>query len=295
VLFDHQFLLSSALAGAGFACSSGAESALVYEAHGRDYPRVFGRAASWGFVSTAVAALVGGLLASVSFEAVYALRLVALALAGVVAVGFEEPLRPAPRPVGAVTLPPFAGLLKVFVLFGFLGAVHVAAVQVQQPFLRSMGVPLQALGALYVVFQLATALGAREAHRFKGPILFIVGGSVAGFALLALPAGFAVVPGILILKFAHGVSLPTLGKALNDRVAPGARATMLSLRSLFEGSALLVVAPALGWAADAISLPSAFALAALLLAPSLLFTEMPCGSSEVSPSPASSPSPAARA
>ena len=93
------------------------------------------------------------------------------------------------------------------------------------------------------------------------------------------PAGIL---GIFLLKFAHGLSLPAFGRALNESAPAGARATALSLRSLFEGAALLLAAPALG-AAGATSLPAAFGVAALLVIPSFFLTEAPCVSSAGSP------------
>ena len=106
-----------------------------------------------------------------------------------------------------------------------------------------------------------------------------------GFSAMALLPGWAGLAGILLLKLAHGVSLPAFGRALNARAPGGARATALSLRSLFEGAALLAAAPALGWAADGASLRAAFALAAALLVPSLLLLmeDRPCASSRSSP------------
>jgi hypothetical protein len=42
---------------------------------------------------------------------------------------------------------------------------------------------------------------------------------------------------------------------------------------MFEGAALLAAAPLMGWAADAVSLAAAFALAALLVLPAFLLLE----------------------
>jgi hypothetical protein len=289
VLFDHRFMASAVLAGAGCAFSSGAEAALVYEAHGRNFQAVFGRAASWGFISTSVAALVGGLLASVNFEAVYALRLLALGAALVVATGFVEPeRRPATFPGGEPSRR--RSVLAVFLFVGIVGAVQVAALQLQQPFLRAAGIPLESLGFLYVGFQLVTALGARWSHRLPGGLRLVGWISAAGFAVMALPVGMMGVLGVLLLKLAHGISLPAVGKALNDRAGSRHRATSLSFRSLFEGAALVVAAPALGWAADAVSLSSAFGLAALFLVPSLVITEVACVPFDSSRSPVSSSS-----
>jgi len=293
ILFDRHFLISSALAGAACAFSSGAEAAMVYEWNAKEFPKVFGRAASWGFLSTALAALAGGGLAPLSFDLVYALRLAALAAAGAVAAGFEESRRTVSRTALKPALAPPRRLVRIFVYVGLVGAVQVAALQLQQPFLRSAGVPLATLGALYVGFQVVTALGARIAHRVPRALRLIGLASTAGFAIMALPIGLAGILGVLLLKFAHGVSLPTVGKSLSEGADPGSRATALSFRSLFEGAALALVAPALGWAADSVSLPSAFGLAAMFVGPSIVFSEVACVSLDSSASPVSSVSSAA--
>ncbi|MCE9584098.1 MAG: MFS transporter [Planctomycetes bacterium] len=277
VLFGHHFVLSSILAGAAVAFSAGAEQALVYEWHGRGFAKVFGRTMSWGCVSTALAALVGGALATVDFHLVYALRLVVLAAAGVVALTFVEPPRAAVPATAAPALRLSRRLARLLAFVGAIGAVQLAALQLQQPFLRSAGVPLGALGGLYVAFQLATAAGARCAHRFSAPLHVVGFVSAAGLALVALPLPAAGVLALFFLKFAHGVSLPSFGASLNALVPAATRATSLSFRSLFEGSALLVAAPLMGWTADAVSLHAAFAVAAVLALPTLLFLETtPC-------------------
>jgi hypothetical protein len=159
----------------------------------------------------------------------------------------------------------------------------VAALQLQQPYLREAGLPLGAFGVLYVVFQLASAAGARLAHRLRRAAPAVTLLSAAGFAALFLLPGGAGAAGVLLLKFAHGLSIPAFGRLLNQRARPSARATSLSLRSLFEGGALLAAAPLLGWTAHAFSLPAAFGAAALLVLPGMFLAEAPCVSSSGSP------------
>lgn len=283
VLFDHRFLLSSLLAGAACAFSSGAESALVYEWRPRDFARVFGRAASWSALANAAGAVAGATLALVGYEAVFLLRLAVLAGAGAAALALPEPER---RQASEIEVPgrPGPSLARILAFAGILGAVQVAALQLQAPFLKEAGVPLAAFGALYVAFQLATSLGARWAHRVsRGPGVVALA-SALGFSTMALGAGLSGLAGILLLKWAHGVSLPVFGRALHARAPGHARATALSLRSLFEGAALLLAAPALGWAAESWSLRAAFGLAAFLVIPSFFLAEgIPCGSSSNSP------------
>lgn len=287
-LFPGYFLLSSLLGGAAVAFSAGAEQALVYEWCGPAFARVFGRATSWSCVSTAVASLAGGVLAAADFRLVYALRLAALVAAGVVALTFEEPARKA-VPTGRVPGPPPFRLARLLAFAGMLGAVQVAALQLQQPLLRQAGVPLGALGALYVAFQGATAAGARLSHRLRSPLAAVGMASVAGLALVAVPLPVAALSAVFLLKLAHGASLPAFGDAMNALAPGAARATSLSFRSLFEGSALLVAAPLIGRTADIVSIQAAFLVAAALAAPSLLLLETspcdaPAGSSDASPS-----------
>jgi hypothetical protein len=283
VLFDRGFLLSSALAGAACAFSSGAEAALVYELRPRDFTRVFGRAASWSAAANAAAALLGGALALVSVEAVFALRIAVLIGAGAAALALPEPEQRGSTNPGPA-LRSRAPLARLLAFAGIVGAVQVAALQLQAPFLREAGMPLAAFGGLYVAFQAATALGARWAHRLPRALPAVAFGSALGFTAMALLAGWPGVAGILLLKLAHGVSLPVFGRALNAAAPGGSRATALSLRSVFEGAALLAAAPALGWVAEGASLRAAFGVAAVLVIPSLfLAEERPCVSSSSSP------------
>lgn len=280
LLFGHHFLLSSLCAGAACAFSSGAEAAFVFEHRPGDFARVFGRAASWSALSAATAAVAGAALATADVRLVFALRLAVLLVAGVVALSLAEP----PRIQALASRPTRLPLLRVLAFAGILGAVQVAALQLQPPFLREAGVPLAALGALYVAFQAATAVGARLAWRFPRALPSIALASAAGFAAMAVLSGLPGLLGVFLLKAAHGMSLPIFGRALNERAPGAARARSLSLRSLFEGAALLLAAPALGWAADALSLKAAFGLTATLIVPSLLLSEaVPCADSSGSP------------
>jgi MFS family permease len=279
-LFGHHFLFSSLLAGVACAFSSGAEAAFVYEHRPRDFARVFGRAASWSAISAAAAAAIGAALAVLDVRLVFALRLAVLLGAGAVAASLAEPERRPPAAPRAAR----ASLPRLLAFAGLLGAVHVSALQLQAPFLREAGVPLAALGALYVAFQAATAVGARLAWRLPRALPSIALASAAGFAAMAAVAGLPGILGVFLLKAAHGMSIPIFGRALNERAPGGSRATSLSLRSLFEGAALLLAAPALGWAADALSLRAAFGLAATLIVPSLFLSEgVPCADSSGSP------------
>ena len=280
LLFEHHFLLSSVLAGAACAFSSGAEAALVYELRPRDFSRVFGRAAAWSAGSAAAAALAGGALALVNPEAVFALRILVLAGAAAAVLALPEPARRSAPEAGA--RPPLA---RILAFAGLVGAVQVAALQLQAPFLREAGLAPAAFGAMYVLFQGATAVGARWSHRLPRALPGVAWASAVGFSAMALLPGWAGLAGIFLLKLAHGVSLPAFGRALNARAPGASRATALSLRSLFEGAALLAAAPALGWAADGASLRAAFGLAALLLIPSfiLLMEDRPCEPSRSSP------------
>ena len=282
LLFGHHFLASSLLAGAACAFSSGAEAALVFECRPRDFARVFGRAASWSALANATAAVVGAALALVSMEAVFALRIAVLIGAGAAALALPEPARRMSEP--STPASPGASLARILAFAGALGAVQAAALQLQAPYLKEAGLPLGAFGAMYVVFQLATSLGARWAHRVPRGLWVVALGSALGFSTMALGAGPWGLAGILLLKGAHGVAMPVFGRALNARAPGRSRATALSLRSLFEGAALLLAAPALGWAAETWSLRGAFALAALLVIPSFfLAEENPCVSSSNSP------------
>lgn len=263
-LLRDEFIASTLLAGSALAFSGSAETALVYEWSPTQFLRIFGRAASWGHVSTAVAAVVGAGLATLDYSLVFVARLFALAGAGALIWMFpehreENPLR-VDKAVQTLSLRPI-------VFIGLLGAVHIAALQLQQPFLVGTGVPVAALGALFVAFQIATAIGARIATRLPGAFMIVTILSIAGFGVMAFPIGAAGILALFVHKFAFGISLPTVGRILNQNAAPQARATSISMRSLSEGAALAVCAPIMGWAADAWSIQAAFAVAAALSLP----------------------------
>lgn len=285
LLLEGHFFLSALLAGAGCAFSTGAEQALVYEQCGPDFARVYGRGTSWGFLSTALASLAGAALAGIGFEWVYRLRLLTLGLAGSVLLTFPES-----RPQGATPVPDRSvrpAALPLLTLLGLVAGLHLSLLPLQQPYLVQAGFPIATLGLVFVALQLVTALGSRLSQQLPAPLFWVVLLSFAGFLALSPAPGLPGLGALLLLKLAHGISIPAAATALNACAPAHARATVLSLRSLFEGAALAVAAPLLGWTADGSGPGSAFLLAALLLLPSLfLFRRKPCVFSQPLQSPA---------
>jgi MFS family permease len=286
VLDGYWLILAAYLVwSVGLALQSGADMALLYDSlrlAGREaeYEQAAGRSFAIIQLAQGVSSVAGGLLA------VVALSLPLLATSVLTAVGLvflallrEPPPEHTGRPSYRGTLATAArvvrqhrGLRPLMLFSAALGVVPWLLVFVLfQPYLNGESVPIAWFGALFLVLRLAGVAGSRLGPRVIArsarpawltavPLLF------AGlFALMAvLPLWGAVFALMLVVGFLQGCLRPVLSDLLNQRIAAGVRATVLSLQSLLLTLAIAVLQPAAGLVADLSSPAGAFLLLAVV-------------------------------
>jgi MFS family permease len=269
----------------GYSMVSGTASAMLFDslrAAGDEarYHRTEGHAEALTRLGTAVAAILGGLMAAVSLRLPFAVNVgIALVGLGIVAslvepprdrLGGHAPLREILR-VTSETLRD-RQLQPTMLLSAALFATGITAIWGYFMRLTGEGISVAAYGLYFAIFQAASAAGAATSDRISG----FLGrrGSVALLALVPAALLACAVDGswrpILLTPLAAaawGFSTPFLLSILNRNLASDRRATVLSVSAMLGRILLVVVGPAFGWLSDHVSDRAAFAaLAAAFLA-----------------------------
>lgn len=279
------FGVSFALSGLGIALLSGVEEAYVYESLGRDADDVavgiFGHLSSLGITAGVVAALAGGVLASVDLALPAIITAVAAGLAAVIAC-FLTPRRPqheedenAPRAgqVGASVRLIFGSpvLLYVSVAASAGYVLFNAVYTLNQPLFARVGLPVSSWGALVGVALVIAAVCNHYADLIEKWLgrawtLFIAtaAGGV-GFAVMAVPQVLAVVVGFFLVIVGMNARGPVMGAVANRLVESKQRATVLSVMSSLGSLIGIGINPIVGWGADRSPAASSVALGAVLV------------------------------
>ena len=275
-------LAAETLFATGGAFRSGADSAFLFDAlqaAGRLdlYPQAESRAQA--VISTAVAAtaVTGGLLAAVDLRLPYVATILAGGASAAFALGFVEPGVHASRRASVGDLVREAGrqaarsaaVRWVMALAAFAVVSSHVYYYLQQPYLRSLGVPHALFGVVFAGTKLVTALVASGAHRadlLVGPratVAIMAAASALGLGAMSVartPAGAALVLSRGVLD---GLWMPLLNVYMNRLVESRVRATMLSAQSLVARLALAGAIALLGVASSGIGLAATLAAAAL--------------------------------
>lgn len=282
--FAHSFssfLIGEILLAIGSSFMSGADSALLYDSLAAlnrvpEYSRSEGRMQLVCNLSEAAAAVVGGLLATVSLRWPLYVEF-ATSLAGiVVAMLIYEPPR-AILDVSSGRLRALIGIirttlwehraLKWTMLHSVtLGVASFVLVWFIQPYLSQNGFPLSLFGLLWAALNAVVALGAwcaAAAERRISRIPLIASFSVLtciAFGTLALSTGWWGLLSIAVIYFVRGVRTPIFKNYINRLCAAGERATVLSLNALMFRLGFALLSPGLGAIADHYSLSVLFAV-----------------------------------
>ncbi len=274
------YLVLHALFAVGWALRSGTADAWLYDLlrvrlDPDEYARIDGRGSTAVLVTSAVTAVLGGVLYGAAPPSPF-LANAALAAAGVPllatfpAVGATGADGPDPEGAMTTTFSPRQAVrtlatqfrrpsIRWVVLYSvLLFVVFGLSRTFEQPAFRAAGIPVAGLGVLYAGFKIvsgaaaATAgwfqdqLGPRGTLALAAPLIGVAYGS-----LLVSP--MLVVPVMLVYRGSRTVIRPVRNQYLNDRLADVGRATVLSgvsmVVSLATGAARLIagqVAPLTG-------------------------------------------------
>ena len=278
------FLIAEIILGLGQSLISGADSAMLYdsllETGKKDrYIKFEGRMVSIGNFAEAIAGILGGLLATLSFRYPYYAQTI-VAFCGIPAAFLlTEPFRQK-----KLVKMKFNDILKIvkfslndnkelkwnIIFSSVIGASTLTMAWFVQPYFEIILLPVGLFGVLWTILNLTVGFSAMLAHKVElklKQVKFMIGIS------LLIPAGYIIVSrintlwgiGILFIFYiVRGLATPVLKDYINRLCDSDIRATVLSVRNFVIRIFFAIIGPFVGWYTDHYSLQAALLLSGII-------------------------------
>lgn len=278
------FLIAEIALGISQSFVSGSDSAMMYDSLQADnrqslYSKFEGRNTAIGNGAESLAAVIGGLLAEISFRTPFMAQTVIAFIAVPAALTLVEP--PSLK-TGHETLKHTFTIVKqsifghkklrYYLLFSsVIGACTLTMAWIYHPYLKDeLGISLYQIGIIAAVLNMIAAVFSSQAYKIEHflkrkntlviigltiPISYIVIGWLNSVMILAVLGFFYMV---------RGVATPVLKDYVNSNTPSGIRATVLSVRNFVIRMVFVVLAPALGYITDIYNYQYAFIVIGLM-------------------------------
>jgi predicted MFS family arabinose efflux permease len=291
-LYFHSFpffLLACCLAGLGNAFYSGTFSAIIYDTllnlgREKDYECVQSRVNKGYFLGGAIASLFGAYLYAHSHTALLVLTSLVHISYIVVACTLHEPGRVKSESRSFAQMREGVAFLRkeklvwyLLIVFSLTAATADFSFVYYQPVLRSMRVPVENYGVIYVIVNLLNYWGAGAYLKLKNKSdwrsLMFIFMLINFFAALLLGSGM-LVPALLAVAFislSFGAQNIYVGNIIHRSVPSSHRATALSIQAQMGKVFYLVLIAGLGYVVDRSSIAFGLGLNALIVLVALVF------------------------
>lgn len=274
------FALAMLLIGTGGSFVSGSDSALLYDTllwqkAEKSYLRHEGRLISAGNFAEALAAIIGGFLATYSLRYPYYGQVI-LAFAAIPAAVLctEPPVHKDKRKASFSDIFKILHyalfknkILKQALLFSSVsGAATLTMAWLVQPYFKAVEVPLKFYGILWTVLNLSVGLVSMWAYKVDSrfgnvkTLFLILLGLSLGFLLAGATMSLWGIGFIFLFYLVRGIATPVLKDRINRLTSSEIRATVLSVRSFIIRMIFAGFGPFIGWWSDHFSLKTAFLL-----------------------------------
>lgn len=286
------FLIAEILLGFGNSFISGADIALMYdsllEAKAQNkFLKYEGRSISIGNFSEAVAGILGGFLASISFRyPAYAQVLIAF-ITIPFAISLVEPkvnterLKSSWSSIKNVIKFSLveSKILRTYIIYSStIGLGTLMMAWLAQPFLKEIGINMKSYGIIWALLNITVGIVAFFAHKIEKQLtelnsLFMVGViCVLGYIFIANNINYVGLIILFVFYANRGYATPLLRNYINRNTESNVRATIMSIRSFIIRTSFAIIAPLIGWVADKYGLNSAL----LIMASTVCILAIPC-------------------
>jgi len=263
------FVVAELVAAIGTSLVSGADSAFVYdslEAEGREstYTEVMGKAGSIQLLSQGVSSVLGGLLGNISTRLTFMVSVIPTIIGVGVAQSFDEPNQT--RAEGKsqwseiiksgfrfILQHPLAQWTVVFI--ALITAFDLCVLWLYQPYMEMTGLPIVYFGIAVASFNFVAAIASRYADAFSKffgdkillamPLTMLIVLTLMSNVMFGM--SFVFIWGLQIIR---GIRGPILFRDFLEKVAPGERATVISVVSLVSRLVFVMISPLVGWVID---------------------------------------------
>lgn len=274
----ESLLIFELLIGLGLSLMSGSDFSILYDslallnADRKEKARAISQIQFSKGIAEAIASVIGGLIATVSFEKALYAQVFCGWLPFFVALSLSEPKREVMKKGHGENLKQIFHHLffkeklttLIFVNLVVWGLSTFCAVWIFQKYWQVNGIDLVYFGFLWGGYNLVVALVSKRVHewenRFGPTILLLAIGllPIFGYLGMAFFSGWLGVVVGLAFQIGRGLSQVILKDALNWRVPSEFRATANSLSSLFFRLGFFIIGPSIGYLIDRHGLDSAF-------------------------------------
>lgn len=274
------FLIAELILGLGGSFISGTDSALLYDSLAQigragEYQKIEGRVLSVCHTSEGIAAIAGGLLATISLRTPLYVETAFCLLAVPVALTLVEPERRKFQHAEGN----WAGILHIvkyamhghpqvkwlIIYSSVVGASTLTAVWFIQPYLQAIGLPLPLFGVVWAGLQFSVGIFALIAYRFESligrrrTIISLILLSATGYTLISVTGALWGMVFLILFYFVRGINEPVMRDYINRHITSEMRATVLSVRGLIGRLIFSVLGILAGAVSDRYSLPTALA------------------------------------
>ncbi|WP_347841092.1 MFS transporter [uncultured Draconibacterium sp.] len=289
------FVIAEIILGIGHSFVSGADSAMLYDSLKADnktnkYVREEGRITSAGNFAEAIAGVIGGLLAAISFRTPFYFQFAVAALAIPAAITMVEPKIHTTEHVHSIkklvknirdTFISNKNLRVAILLSAVTGTATLTFAWFVQPFFKAIDLPVELFGVFWTALNLTVGISSVFAYKFelflgkKWSILFIIILLTAGYIFSGIKVSYGGFVFLFMFYLVRGIATPILKNYINEHTASEVRATMLSVRNFVIRIAFAGIGPLLGWITDNISLNKALIFAGLIYLVSAILVSLP--------------------
>ncbi|MBW2995996.1 MFS transporter [Candidatus Woesearchaeota archaeon] len=281
-----EFAGSMVILATGAAFISGADKAMIYDSlkeikKEHLYKKIAGTENFFASGGMAIGSLIGGSIAIFGLRKAHYAMLIPMGLLLLISFTFKEP-----EMYKKVIKRNYLGHLKEGVIFSFthkrvrnlilfsglMIGLMMTSHMFYQPYMKQIGVPLEAFGVLYLLFLGVAAVSAKGAYKIEKKLgekksiimiplllalqLFLIGKFSFYNAFLFLFIG----------EFIWGFNRPILANYINEHVESYHRATVLSVNAMGHKIVWAIAAPLIGLFADLWSVQTAFLIMAVIVA-----------------------------
>jgi MFS family permease len=286
------FLIAEIILGLGQSLISGADSAMLYdsllETGKKDkYIKFEGRLVSIGNFAEALAGILGGLLATLSFRYPYYAQTI-VAFCGIpAAMLLTEPIRNR-----KLIKMKFSDILKIvkyalhdhkelkwnIIFSSVIGASTLTMAWFVQPYFEMVLLPVGLFGVFWTILNLSVGFSAMLAHRIElklKQVKFMIGIAIlipVGYMLVSRVNALWGISILLIFYIVRGIATPVLKDYINRLCDSDVRATVLSVRNFVIRVFFAIIGPFAGWITDTYSLKTALLLSGIIFFILAVFT-----------------------
>lgn len=256
----------------GLCLRSGADSAILYETLKRlgrekDYAETQGRAQSYSFTMQFIGSLMIGYLYSLNVNLPYLLSAILLSVSLIPVLLIVEPdLEKNLKGSYVQHIKDSAmyvwnnKIVKSIICYSaFIFIIWRTGFWFFQPYMMAVGIEVKYFGIIFAVFNLLAAISARKASfiidRTGNSALLLLGFLFCGS--LILMGVNRVLFGAMFFalqEIARGLRRPILLKYMNENIPSNKRATIISIKSLTENVAIILMYPIIGLAMDKVDI-----------------------------------------